>query len=82
MWCRICLRRAPSTQAPVSRAGAERRRSVAARGAVAVFAKQNAKQRERLAEKQRQYNKARKSAAATRMRKVCARGSSVPSRAS
>jgi ribosomal protein S20 len=55
---------------------------VAARGAVAVFAKQNAKQRERLAEKQRQYNKARKSAAATRMRKVCARGSSVPSRAS
>jgi len=43
---------------------------VAARGAVAVFAKQNAKQRERLAEKQRQYNKARKSAVATRIRKV------------
>lgn len=52
-------------------AGAERRRSVAARGAVAVFAKQNAKQRERLSEKQRQYNKSRKSAVATRMRKVC-----------
>ena len=44
---------------------------MAARGAVAVFAKQNAKQRERLSEKQRQYNKARKSAVATRMRKVC-----------
>ena len=44
---------------------------MAARGAVAVFAKQNAKQRERLSEKQRQYNKSRKSAVATRMRKVC-----------
>lgn len=50
---------------------------MAARGAVAVFAKQNAKQRERLAEKQRQYNKARKSAVATRIRKVCARGGAV-----
>ncbi|KAK9846286.1 hypothetical protein WJX81_001011 [Elliptochloris bilobata] len=72
--------RAPSSAAPSfgfcsclrgqSLTGAERRRSVAARGAVAVFAKQNAKQRERLAEKQRQYNKSRKSAVATRMRKV------------
>ena len=44
------------------------------RGAVAVFAKQNAKQRERLSEKQRQYNRSRKSAVATRMRKVCMGG--------
>ena len=51
-------------------AGAERRRTVAVRSAVAVFAKQNAKQRERLSEKQRVYNKARKSAIGTRMRKV------------
>ncbi len=40
------------------------------RSAVAIFAKQNAKQRERLSEKQRVYNKARKSAIGTRMRKV------------
>jgi len=37
-----------------------------------VFAKQNALQRQRLAEKQRVYNKARKSAVATRIKKVCA----------
>lgn len=43
-----------------------------ARGSVVVFAKQNALQRQRLAEKQRVYNKARKSAVATRIKKVCA----------
>lgn len=43
----------------------------AARGSVVVFAKQNALQRQRLAEKQRVYNKARKSAVATRIKKVC-----------
>ena len=42
-----------------------------ARGSVVVFAKQNALQRQRLAEKQRVYNKARKSAVATRIKKVC-----------
>ena len=41
-----------------------------ARGSVVVFAKQNALQRQRLAEKQRVYNKARKSAVATRIKKV------------
>ena len=46
-----------------------------ARGSVVVFAKQNALQRQRLAEKQRVYNKARKSAVATRIKKVSTRRS-------
>ncbi len=40
------------------------------RSSLVVEAKQNAKQRERLSEAQRVYNKARKSAVATRIKKV------------
>lgn len=49
---------------------APRRQCSVARGAFTVVAKQNATQRIRLSEKERMYNKARKSAVATRMKKV------------
>lgn len=46
------------------------RAAVARVAALPVLAKQNAKQRERLAEAQRSYNRQRRSAIATRMKKV------------
>lgn len=48
------------------------RASASSRSPLIVEAKQNAKQRQRLSEKQRIYNKARKSAVATRVKKVAA----------
>jgi small subunit ribosomal protein S20 len=51
---------------------APRRQCSVARAAFTVVAKQNATQRIRLSEKERMYNKARKSAVATRMKKVFA----------
>lgn len=52
-------------------AGASGRTGALSRAPLVIEAKQNAKQRERLSEKQRVYNKARKSAVGTRMKKVC-----------
>ncbi len=49
---------------------APRRQYSVARAGFTVEAAQNAVQRIRLSEKQRMYNKARKSAVATRMKKV------------
>lgn len=49
---------------------APQRQCSVARSAFVIEAKQNAKQRIRLSEKHRMYNKARKSAIATRMKKV------------
>lgn len=54
----------------LSNATATQRSATVARSSLVVEAKQNAKQRERLSEAERVYNKARKSAVATRIRKV------------
>ena len=51
-------------------AGTDRSLLCSSRGALTIVAAQNAKQRQRLSEKQRLYNKDRKSAVATRMKKV------------
>ena len=56
--------------AAVRCAGTDRSLLCSSRGALTIVAAQNAKQRQRLSEKQRLYNKDRKSAVATRMKKV------------
>ena len=66
---------APAPQAqlspvPTSGAPPAPRAAVGRVSALPVVAKQNAQQRERLAEQQRSYNRARRSAVATRMKKV------------
>jgi len=54
----------------LSTRGADRSHPSSSRSSLTIVAAQNSKQRERLAEKQRAYNKDRKSAMATRMKKV------------